>query len=430
MKDIIQSLVALMIGTLFVGAAGGLMNSYLGLQMNQAGFATTTSGLLMSVYFIGLTLGSLRSHALIGRVGHIRSFAAFAALYGITTLLYGLEISAPLWALWRFLSGVGFAGLLVCIESWLNGRANNQTRGRIFALYVILYYIGLGIGQQALKMPVNETFNMFSAGAVMSMLSLVPVVMTKFAGPTIEKASSFPLRELIRLTPLGVAGCIASGLITSSFYTMGAIFAQKSGLDLDQTSTFMTTVILGGTLMQFPIGRFSDKYDRRIVMLAIGSFTALVTLILPWIRVSAFPVLLFLSFLYGAGIFSMYPLSVSHANDNVPPEHVVPASSQLVLLFSFGSILGPTFVSLFMLPFGARGFFVATFTGLAAITVFCFQRLRQKPEIVPVTKFAPVLTHTAVLPNGEIEPELLDPEEKEPVEKIDPETIEILDTRK
>lgn len=410
MKDTLRSLAALMIGTLFVGSAGGLMNSYLGLRMNEAGLATTTSGLIMSVYFIGLTLGSLKSHAIISRVGHIRSFAAFASLYGITSLLYGMDVSASLWAFLRFLSGVGFAGLLVCIESWLNGKATNQTRGRIFAFYVILYYLGLGVGQQALKIPATGTFNTLSIGAIMSMLSLLPVVLTKFTSPAIEKSDHFPLNDLIKLTPLGVAGCILSGLITSAFYTMGTIFAQRSGLDLQQTSTFMTAVILGGMLMQFPIGRFSDKYDRRIVMLAVGMATAGVTFLLLWTSASFFPLLLFLSFIYGAGIFSLYPLSVSHANDNVPTEYVVAASSKLVLLFSFGSILGPTFVSVFMLFFEAKGFFLAAFAGVSLLTGYCYYRLQKKPEVAPVTKFSPVMTNTAILPNGEIEPELIEEE--------------------
>ncbi|MGD9638996.1 MAG: MFS transporter [Alphaproteobacteria bacterium] len=375
LKNILASIAALLLGVFFVTVGIGLLNTSLSVKMEQAGLVVTVSGLVQSCYFIGLTLGSMYSYKIIGRVGYIRSFAAFASLVSAVTLIHGFRVEPYSWAGLRFVEGFSIAGLLTCIESWLNVVAENKTRGLILSFYMITYYIGIAVGQYLLTTPDSSGFTFYIMSSILLSISLVPIVLTKVSAPDISSPDPLPFKKLWKISPIGVMGCISCGLTTGAFYSLGATFAYSSGLSLNQTSYFMLATVCGGFLLQWPIGKISDYKDRRIILIIISVLVAIISFALILIGVNNFATLLWLLVLFGGTLFCVYPVSISYANDFIKKEESVSASGGLMLAYSVGAIGGPIIASLFMRYLGNNGFFwhmAITSLGFAGL---CFYRM-------------------------------------------------------
>ena len=71
---------ALLLGVALIMAGNALQGSLLGLRGSLEGFSSTVMGLVMSGYYVGFLLSSLITPKGVRSVGHVRVFAALAAL--------------------------------------------------------------------------------------------------------------------------------------------------------------------------------------------------------------------------------------------------------------------------------------------------------------------------------------------------------------
>ncbi len=147
MTRMVTSLSALILSIVLLVSGNAFLMTLLGIRMSIEAVDPATIGWVLVCYSIGFVLGTLYLHRVIGRVGHIRAFAVFAALAAVSALLYPLAVSAIFWAFLRALSGFSIAGVLVVIESWFSSRATNANRGALFAVYQIVFYLSAAGGQ-------------------------------------------------------------------------------------------------------------------------------------------------------------------------------------------------------------------------------------------------------------------------------------------
>ena len=152
-------------GALMLGA--GLQSTLLGLRATLEGFTPVVTGAIMSCYYVGYVFGTLIAPPLLRQVGHIRVFAALAAVASMTILIQGSFVNPFSWGLLRLVSGVCFAGIYVVAESWLNDRASRSNRGTLFAVYMIVCYVGLGAAQFLLVLSDPRTPNPFMLVSVL-----------------------------------------------------------------------------------------------------------------------------------------------------------------------------------------------------------------------------------------------------------------------
>ena len=359
---------------IFVMMAGsGFLSTLIGLRLERAGSDTLLIGLVATAYFGGLTLGALRAGSIVRRVGHIRAFAAFVALLSASTLTYALVQHPLLWALLRLVDGVCVAGMFICVESWLNDRAEPETRGGILAAYMVALYSGQALGQLFLSTGAATPAVPFQIASILISLAILPVCLTRSTAPTLGEADNLPLARLFAASPLGLAGAAITGLILGAFYGMAAIYARGIGLGLGAIATFMMTVILGGVALQWPLGRLSDRYDRRRVIITCFALALAVS-----VALAAAPgggLLLLFGAAFGGLSFALYPLCVAHANDRLLPAERVSASGQLVLLYSAGAALGPLGAAAAMNWVGPGGLFLFIAACAAAMLGFSLWRL-------------------------------------------------------
>lgn len=374
MMSAVLSIRSLLLAIFTLMAGAGFLATLISLRLDASGASALAIGMVSTCYFVGLTLGALRIGAVIARVGHIRVFAAVVSVLSASTLVYALYRDPWLWGALRFLDGLCVAGVFVCLESWLNERAKPADRGMVLAAYMIALYAGQGLGQLLLNLGSEAKPSMpFVVASILISLAAVPVCLTRIPGPSLDQAEPLGLARLFAISPLGAVGAVATGLMIGAFYGLGAVFARRLGLSLAETSGFMTTVILGGVALQWPLGRLSDRWDRRKVIVFSFAGTLAVSLAIALVdeRLS----LLALGASFGGLSFALYPLCVAHTNDHLQPNQRVAASGGLVLLYSIGAALGPTLGASMMTLAGPSGLF--GFIAACAGGAFAFGLWRQ-----------------------------------------------------
>jgi len=349
-------------------AGAGVMSALVSLRLQDAGYHPTLIGLVATAYFGGLTVGSLRVSRIIVRVGHIRAFAAFVSLLSASTLAYSVHQNVVFWGALRFIDGMCLAGVYVCLESWLNDRAEPHTRGTVLAVYMIALYGGQAVGQFLLNAGQATPATPFVIGSILISLAVLPISLTRSASPVIAAAPALAIRRLYAISPLGFAGALATGLVLGSFYGLGAVYARRLGMDVAATAAFMSAVITGGVVLQWPLGWLSDHFDRRRVIIGAMVGATAVSALIAVVAANAGGWLLAVGGIFGGLSFALYPLCVAHANDHVSPEERVGASGGLVLVYSAGAAAGPALCAVAMSAFGAVGLFgfIAACMALAA----------------------------------------------------------------
>ena len=365
-------------GLLMLGA--GLQSTLLSLRATLEGFRTPVTGLIMSCYYVGYVLGTFIAPPLLRRVGPIRVFAALAATASVAILIQGLFVNPATWGAMRGVSGVCFAAIYVVAESWLNDLASRSNRGRLLAVYMVVLYVGLGAAQFLLLLSDPRSPASFMLVSVLISLAMVPIVISAQPLPKPTVPSKVRIVDLYRDSPLGVVGVIASGLIASIIFSMGPVYARLSGMDTTGVATFMAVSILAAVTTQYPVGRLSDRMDRRTV---IAGVCALIMLIAT--SIAAFPSMPHAMFLILAALFSgfaltLYSLSVSHVNDKLEPAQMVAASSTLLLLNGSAAAIGPTLAGSLMAAFGSTAYFATLAVLAGALAIFdLWRKVRRKP---------------------------------------------------
>lgn len=359
---------SLLLAIFVLMAGSGVMSTLIALRLERVGSGTMVVGLVATAYFIGLVTGAIRAGRIVRSVGHIRAFAAFVALLSASTLTYSLIFHPLLWGVLRLVDGLCVAGVFICVESWLNDRAERGTRGTVLASYMVALYAGQAIGQMLLQSGGDRPATPFEIASILISLAIIPVCLTRSGAPQLGEAASMSLSYMFRASPLGVVGAWMIGIILGAFYGLAALYARRAGLNLNETAAFMTTVIAGGIALQWPLGRLSDRFDRRKVITACFLVT-LATAAALAMRPDGFA-LFALGFAFGGLSFALYPLCVAHANDRLTTDERMAASGQLVLLYSAGAAVGPLSAATVMTLVGPGGLFL--FIAICALMMLLF----------------------------------------------------------
>ena len=356
----IRAIAAILLSTLIFLAGNGLLGTLIPVRGDFEGFGYLAIGMIGSAYFAGFMIGCFATPRLLARVGHIRTFAVAGGITAATALLQSLVVDEPVWMLARMLFGFAAASIFMVIESWLNDRAGNETRGRIFAAYMTVNFMGLVIGQWLYTTAKPTTFILFNLSAMFYALCLVPVGLTRLPQPTPAEVPSLRPLRLFRIAPVGVAGCIAVGFANGAVWTLAPLYAHDHGLTNVLLASFMSAFTLAGAVVQVPIGRLSDHMDRRYVIVTVSMLAAAAGLALALFGGRSHATAIAIVAVYGAAMLPLYGLSVAHANDRLPRESFVETSATLLLINALASVAGPTIAALITYRAGTAALFVFT----------------------------------------------------------------------
>jgi len=367
----------------------GLQGTLLAVRADQEGFSATITGLIMSSFYVGFLLGSITTPQITVKVGHIRVFAALAALASASILVHAIFIQVPIWIALRFISGYCFAGLYIVAESWLNDRATNETRGKLLSLYMVVSYLGVGAGQLLLNLADPTEYLLFILTSVLISLAVVPLLLSAGSPPAFHESVNISLRALFRLSPLGLVGMFGVGLVTATFFALGPVYGQRIGLDVKNISYFMAAAVVGTVILQGPLGALSDRYDRRIVLTIVSLLAAIAAIICVPLSQQSTLVLFLSAAFFGGFAFPLYSICIAYTNDHLDPSQMIAASGSLVLISGLGAVLGPVLIASIMERYGTQSFFWSMGAVHGLIGVFAVMRMVMRAP-VPLDKQGPV----------------------------------------
>lgn len=381
MRKNLLSVFALLLGTLFVFLGNGLHGLLLPVRGAHEGYATTLLGLLGTSWASGFVLGCLMAPKVVKRIGHVRAFSGFASLIAIIALLTGILVNPIWWVTLRAVTGFSIAGTSMIIESWLNERATNESRGAIFSLYIAITLFGVVGGQMMVPLGDIGTPILFMVAGILYCLAMLPTTLSTAASPQPLKQVRLDIPALFRTSPVACVGIVLIGIANGAFGTLGAVFGAEAWLTASTIALMMSVAIFAGAVMQLPAGRVSDRVDRRYVLAALSAVAATAGLFMFLLQPASVTPLLIVIALYGAAANALYPIAVSHANDFASPEDFVKVSGGLLLLYGIGTIIGPTLGGPVMSTTGPYALFLVTFAAHLLITLYAIFRSRRRAAL-------------------------------------------------
>ncbi len=390
MNKVLKNSWALFLGMGFIMMAYGFQGSLLGVRAVQEEFSLTATGFMMSGYFIGYFIGAATIPNVISRVGHIRVFAAFASLASLIILVHSILIHPFIWFLLRVLTGISMVCIYTVAESWLNDRSSNKNRGSVLSIYMVILYGSMGIGMFLLNFSTPKNFEPFILVSVITSVALIPILLTKKKPPTFKKINVMSFSELYKSSPFGMVSSFFYGTIQSALFTLLAVYATSMNFTILEVSIVTFLLAVSGAVAQFPVGKISDVYDRRKVIIASTFGAAIFAIITIFVSgqmylpdgLATSKTWFYIFFiLFSFCSLPMFSLILAHTNDYITKDKFVAAGAGLQFTFGLGAISGPFLCSIFMDLVGSNGFFVFLFFFHSLIGAFGIYRMRVRETV-------------------------------------------------
>ncbi len=383
------SFAALLLSVALVQLSSGVLGPLDALAGRALMFTSAEIGFLGSAHFLGFFIGCWATPRLMGGVGHSRAFAALAAIGAISALLHPVLEHPLAWAVLRVGSGVAVAGAYTVVESWMQAKVTNETRGRVLGVYRIVDMTA-AIGAQGLVAVLDPgSYIAYNIIAAICCLTLLPLALTTSKPPPAPSAPRLrPLRVML-LSPFAATTVIVSGLTSSSFRMVGPLYALDSGLKVAEVALFMAAGIAGGAMAQWPAGWLSDKFNRRwvVIGLSAGAIVVSAAIIVAGAAVSGTMAYLAI-FAFGAMALPMFSIAVAHANDFAKPEEIVELNAALMFLYAVGAIVSPLAAASLIEAYGASSLFI--YIAVAHVLLILFSLWRMTRRAISTTKTAHV----------------------------------------
>lgn len=335
---------ALLVSVAFLITGNGLQMMLLPIRGGDEGFSAVQLGFMGSGYYLGFVLGCLGTPIMLRRVGHIRTFTALVSIASAVALGYPIAVDAILWAVLRLITGFCLAGLYLIVESWINDRATKETRGALISTYVAINYIVTTLGQMMVTLFETSSFALFSLASILVSVAAVPLALSRSPEPHPPELVRFRPLHLFHLSPAGTVSIFLIGLATGALWALGPVFAEARTGNVTSAALFMSVVVLGGALAQWPIGRLSDSLDRRYVLIGVAGSAALACIVIALLPDLGGPWLAF-AFIFGATFLPAYAVASAHVFDFADRAEYVEVSAGLLLLYGVGSTIGPALAS-------------------------------------------------------------------------------------
>ena len=348
---------ALFLGMFMLMIGNGLQGTLLGLRGDMEGFSTFALSVVMSAYFVGFLFSSQLTPKLIGRVGHVRVFAALGSTISAVLIMYPMLVDPWVWTFGRVVIGFCFCGVYVTAESWLNDASTNETRGQALSLYLMVQMAGIVAAQYIVSQGDVSGYILFILPSIFVSLAFAPILLSIRPMPQFAQTKPMTIRSLIDASPLGCVGMFLLGGVFSAQFGMSAIYGARVGLSVSQISVFVSVIYVAALVAQYPIGWLSDRLDRRLLIMGVG-FVGGLGALLAYVVPDNFTILLISAAILGGTSNPLYALLIAYTNDYLEKEDMAAASGGLLFINGIGAIAGPIIVGAMMDGLGANGYWM------------------------------------------------------------------------
>jgi MFS family permease len=389
MTSLLRNVAALIAAITILQLAGGLLGVRIPLAFTEEGHSRTALGLVAASYSAGFMMGAMIATALLSRVGHIRVYAACAAVFAVSTLMLHFSDDVWAWGLARMIAGMAVALMFAAIESWMSFSIGSRVRGEVMSFYMVCTKGALALGPFFAFGYAPAEAEPWMIAAALAALSMVPVCFTAAEQPDPPKAQPLALVEQFATAPAAVIGSFGAGLVNGGVLALAPLYAAQH-YGPGAAAEFYSAAFVGSLLLQWPAGRLSDRIDRRLVIAGLSLIAAVSAFLLAlgsgqlshWSAVVLF-------FAWGAGALSFYGIAVAHMADRAEPGKLAQSSAGVLFVWAAGSIVGPLIMGPLVDVFDVAGMF--WFAGIAAVLVSVAMFWRRNTREGPASKedFAP-----------------------------------------
>ncbi|MEK9673289.1 MAG: MFS transporter [Rhodospirillaceae bacterium] len=386
MTAILIPVISLLLSFAILLMGNGLQGTLLPLRAGHEGFSPLSIGIMGATYYAGYIGACFAAPHVVARVGHIRSFTVFGTVASAAAMVHAIFVNDATWWTLRLITGFCMAGLYMIMESWINERAGTEHRGQILSVYQIVNLVSLTVGQMLLTVSDPRGFELFALSSILVSVALVPVALTRTTAPKPLNHVRIRLRWVWGISPVGIVGCVTVGLVNGAVWTVVPLFAQRLLPNITELAVFMSLIIIGGAVFQWPLGRWSDRTDRRWVIIAICLGGGLAGIAIVLFGHLSNLILFALAFVYGGFTFSLYAVVLAHANDAAGPQDFVEIASTLLLVFAVAAVAGPLLASGAMQVFGYNSFFGYSTLVHILTAAFAFYRMNKRAAPPPEAK--------------------------------------------
>lgn len=380
MKDLSKKLLAPIL-SLFLGTIGNsFFGTLLSLDLRELGFSNLAIGGIVSIYYLGMMLGSWFLEKRIAKMGFFSSYLILVFLNILFIGLFPLSQAIEFLYFIRFALGIVLGGIFVIVESWILLLAPAENKGEAMSWYMIGLYSGASVGQ----MLIGDTTKLFPYNFIIPILACaIGMVVLFFQNKDsdyrqTEAPPELSTKTVIKMAPLGFFGNLLSGSTLSVFYGLVPLYGKTLALSTQQIGLLMGITIAGGFIGQWPIGKLSDKFSKdRILMLNALALSIISVPMLFGTKLSFF-ILCAIMFVFGTLAFTLYPLAINSLCEKLPQNQTVSAVTKGVVAYGIGCVFGPIMAPLFMEMEFKEGLFFYFLLNTGIFVLFFARKLRSQ----------------------------------------------------
>jgi len=338
-----RSLVAVVLAALAAGFSIGLSTPLIALALEARGWSATVNGANAAMPAIAIVLLGRHIPAVAARFGAIRAMVGGILASAAFLALFPALDHIVLWFVLRFGQGLGIALAWIVSETWINRIATERTRGRMVAVYAMLWSGGIALGPQLLRLTGTEGAVPFLLSAVILAAGAVPLLLARRLAPSLdsqETVGAAHVGQLWRLAPIALLASFVGGFAEVGSFSLFPLWAVNVGLGSGGAVAMLSVFSIGGLLMQFPIGWLADRFDRERLLLGCGVIAFAGPALMPFVLDRPF-VMWPLLFLAGCGVMGFYTLGLTVLGQRFPPEQLAAGNVIFVAAYMIGGIAGP-----------------------------------------------------------------------------------------
>lgn len=402
---------SIIISMSIVAVSSGLMFAWLPVRLASLDFAPWVAGSMIMAMTFGGIIGCLATGPVVSRCGHARAFSVMAGLEIIGFLVIGLFPEPAVWLAARILYGFAVTGLFIIAQSWLNDATENAWRGRVIAIFFTSYVMCIGFGSLILRFAPLEGATVPILCAVIVTLGIFPTAFTRLPAPGPPESIKVAFRAVWQISPVGLTGLFCVGGLTMLIQGFAPIYATSIGYSKEQVGLLLFLMQFGMLAIQMPLGMWSDRTDRRRILLLASALVCLLAVTTLSLSDPAFWLIVILFGIWAGATESIYSIASAHANDRADPQYYVSLSSTLLIAWSISGFIIPSIATALTPVFGPRFFMVLAAVLAGFYGLFVLMRLRlsdpvPEPETEPYVAIGAQLPYAPELAAGDVDPDI------------------------
>ncbi len=371
------SIASIILSMTIAAIGSGIMATYVPFVLTQSG-ETWAARLAVPALAFGGLLGCVLAGPLIQRVGHARLFACSMAMVIIGAVLVAADLPAAWWILARAIYGAASNVNFIIAQSWLNHAASNEWRGRAMSFFYMAFVLALGGGAWLFgQVPADSNLAPLIVIFVTA-LSILPIGLTRLPNPPAPASVSVNVKMAWKISPVGLAGVLASGGLSMVVQGFTPIYATLNGVSQGEVALLMLVMQTGLLFIQYPLGMISDRIDRRVILLFTCGLIVISGVAALMVSFTTFILLMIVFLVFGGAVETVYSVANAHANDRADPGDFVPLSSTLLVAWSTAATIVPLGITFLAPAFGQQTFIYAIILVATAYGIFVAQRLKER----------------------------------------------------